>query len=88
MSVDVKAIARKLPIRRMTGDQIITLAQSLVTEATLRAFENGHSEYAERLNEINEELFSVIDSVNVDEPRFVDLEKEKWDNYYRDNPVE
>jgi hypothetical protein len=52
-----------------------------------RAYGNGYRGYAEVLEDVNDELFSIMDSVNVDEPH-VDLEKEKWDNYYRDNPVD
>ena len=87
MAMDVKAVARKLPLKQMTSDQILNVVQYLITEVSARAYGNGYRGYAEALEDVNDELFSIMDSVNIDEPH-VDLDKEKWDNYYRDNPVD
>lgn len=87
MYVDVKAIVRKLPLRKMSSDLIIMLTQNLVSELICRASENGYWKREARLQDMFDGLQDILNSVNIDEP-MVDLDKEKWDNYYRDNPVD
>ena len=92
MFVKLHEVLEKIPAREMNTNQLCALTRQMVTVLINRAMESGDEEAKQHLINILHELDFVEDYGNqyllqypTDFPK--SLEQEKWDNYYRDNPV-